>query len=100
MRTIASLERVTSPVSLGKFNQQRAFRILGGIHSGTTGAAALSALEAAAAELLPSEYTVDHAGISRALRKEGNSLVSVLLVSMFVVYLLLAIQFNSSGRRW
>ena len=95
VRTIASLERVTSPVSLGKFNQQRAFRILGGIHSGTTGEAALSALEAAAAELLPSEYTVDHAGISRALRKEGNSLVSVLLVSMFVVYLLLAIQFNS-----
>ena len=95
VRTIASLERVTSPVSLGKFNQQRAFRILGGIHSGTTGEAALSALEAAAAELLPSEYTVEYAGISRALRKEGNSLVSVLLVSMFVVYLLLAIQFNS-----
>ncbi|MCO7223223.1 efflux RND transporter permease subunit [Pleionea sp. CnH1-48] len=86
---------MTSPQALSKFNQQRSFRIYGGIHSGTTTEAALSALEKAAAEILPEGYTIDYAGVSRPLRKEGNSLISVLLVSLCVVYLLLAIQFNS-----
>ena len=100
VRTIASLERLTGPQSLGKFNQQRAFRILGGIHSGTTTEAALTALENAAAEILPGNYAVDHAGVSRALRKEGNSMFSVLFVAVCVVYLMLAVQFNSFRTPW
>lgn len=95
VRSLATLERVNSPQTLGKFNQQRAFRIVGGITGGTTTAAALTSLEEAAARILPDDYTIDYAGISRSLRKEGNSLTTVLGISLLVVYLLLAVQFNS-----
>ena len=95
VRSIATLERVNGPQALGKFNQQRAFRIIGGITGGSTTEAALAALEEAAASILPSHYTLDYAGISRSLRKEGNSLTTVLGLSLLVVYLLLAVQFNS-----
>ena len=95
LRTIADLEAVTSPHSLGKFNQQRSFRIYGGVLPGTTNGQALATLENAATEILPANYTLDYAGISRQLKKEGNSMVSVLVIAIIAVYLALAIQFNS-----
>ena len=55
----------------------------------------LSAVEAAAREILPGDYTIDYAGESRQLRQEGNTLVGVLGLSMVFVFLALAVQFNS-----
>ncbi|OUS29401.1 multidrug efflux protein [Gammaproteobacteria bacterium 45_16_T64] len=95
LRMMATLAKVTGPRAMGKFNQQRSFRIFGGVLPGTTNEQALSTLESAAKELLPANYTVDYAGVSRQLRNEGNSMMTVLLVSLVVVYLALAIQFNS-----
>ncbi len=95
LRSLASLESTTSPRVLGKFNQQRSFRIFGGVLPHTTKDQALRTLETAAAELLPPGYSIDYAGESRQLRQEGNSMMSVLLVALFAVYLVLAIQFNS-----
>ncbi|NRB42798.1 MAG: efflux RND transporter permease subunit, partial [Pseudomonadales bacterium] len=95
LRSIASLERQTSPRVMGTFNQQRAFRIFGGVLPGTTPDQALSTLEAAAKDLLPADYSIDYAGNSRQLRQEGNSMISALIISMMVIYLALAIQFNS-----
>jgi multidrug efflux pump len=95
LRAIAHLEKITSPRIMGKFNQQRAFRLYGGAMPGSTSDESLSALEAAAKEILPANYTIDYAGNSRQLRKEGNSMMSVLLIAMIVVYLTLAVQFNS-----
>lgn len=95
LRDLVTLKSITGPRSLDTFNQQRAFRILGDPAPGTTSGEALSTLENAAAEILPQHYTVDYAGVSRQLRKEGNSMMSVLLVAIGVVYMALAIQFNS-----
>ena len=95
LRTLVRLERVVSPSSLATFNQQRAFRITGAVVPGTTSGQALTTLENAAAELLPASYSLDFAGTSRQLRKEGNSMISVLLVSIVVVYLALVVQFNT-----
>jgi multidrug efflux pump len=95
LRTLVQLERVVSPSSLATFNQQRAFRVTGAVTPGTTSGQALAALEGAAAELLPATYSLDFAGSSRQLRKEGNSMISVLLVSIVVVYLALVVQFNT-----
>jgi len=95
LRTIARLESVVGPQVLGKFNQQRAFRIYGGVLPGTTNGQALAALEEAAATILPAKYNIDYAGVSRQLKKEGNSMLTVLLIAIIVVYLALAIQFNS-----
>jgi multidrug efflux pump len=95
LRSLVELQPVTSPSSLASFNQQHAFRITGAVIPGTTSGQALTTLETAAAKLLPAGYSIDHAGVSRQLRKEGSTMISVLLISVIVVYLALTVQFNS-----
>jgi multidrug efflux pump len=92
---IAEIHWLTVPRQLSSFSQQNAVRIYGGVAAGSTKESALQALEAAARELLPPSYLIDYAGESRQLRQQGTSLVQVMLVSLLVVYLLLAVQFNS-----
>ena len=91
----ARLREFTSPRVLGSFNQQSSFRILAGVLPHITKEQGLATIEQIATELLPKHYSIDYAGESRQLRKEGNTMVGVLLVSMIVVYFLLTIQFNS-----
>lgn len=91
----ATIKSVTSPRVLGSFNQQKSFRIFGGALPHVTKEQALSSVEQIAAELLLANYSIDHAGESRQLRKEGNTMVNVLLISLIVVYFVLTIQFNS-----
>lgn len=93
--SFATLKAITGPRVLGSFNQQKSFRIFGGILPHVTKEDGLSAIENIAAELLPAGYSIDYAGESRQLRKEGNTMVNVLLVSLVVVYFVLTIQFNS-----
>jgi multidrug efflux pump len=93
--TVASLDYKTAPRVLGKFQQKNAFRIYGGALPGTTKEQALSALEDAAAEILPPSYSLDYAGESRQIRQEGSTLVGVLGIALVFVYFVLAVQFNS-----
>lgn len=95
LSAMATLEQEVAPRALGKFNQQKSFRIMGGIIPGFTKEQGLAALEAAAADILPKSYSIDYAGESRQLRQEGNTLIGVLLVALVVVYLVLTVQFNS-----
>lgn len=92
---LATLEREVGPRVLAKFQQNNAFRVTGAVVPGVTKGQALTALEEAAREILPSSYTLDHAGESRQLRKEGNTLVGVLGISLAFVFLCLAVQFDS-----
>lgn len=85
----------TVPRTLGSFGQQNSFKIYGGLLPGVTKEQALVALEQAANEMLPHSYVVDYAGESREIRKEGNSLMTVMAISLAIVFLILAIQFNS-----
>ena len=95
LRSLVTLQLLTSPSSLSTFNQQRAFRITGAVIPGNTSGQALTTLENAAVDLLPAGYSVDHGGMSRQLRKEGSTMISVLMISVIVVYLALVVQFNS-----
>ncbi len=95
LSAVASLVQHTAPRVLGKFQQKNAFRIYGGVLPGTTKEQALAALEAEAARILPPGYSIDHAGESRQLRQEGNTLFGVLLMALVFVFLVLAVQFNS-----
>jgi len=92
---VADLKWKTVPRQLGTFAQQASFRIYGGVAPGSNKEAALSAIEQKAAEILPPGYSIDYAGESRQLRKEGNTLIVVLGISLLIVFLVLAIQFNS-----
>jgi len=92
---VADLEWKTVPRQLGTFAQQNAFRVYGAVAPGSSKEAALSTLEKTASEILPLGYSIDYAGESRQLRQEGNTLIMVLAISLLIVFLVLAIQFNS-----
>lgn len=93
--SIAELDYAAAPRVRARFQQKNAFRIFGGVMPGSTKDQALQALEAAAAKLLPADYSLDYAGESRQLRQEGNTMLEVLLIALVVVFLVLAVQFNS-----
>ncbi|MBN7797652.1 efflux RND transporter permease subunit [Parahaliea mediterranea] len=92
---VASLDYAVAPRALGRFQQKNAFRIMGGVLPGTTKEQGLAVLEKAAADILPPGYSIDHAGESRQIRKEGSTLVGVLGIALLFVYFVLAVQFNS-----
>ncbi|OCQ23277.1 multidrug efflux protein [Pseudoalteromonas luteoviolacea] len=95
LSSVATIKEVVGPRKMGKFNQQNAFRILGGVAPGVTAEHALQALESKAHSILPDGYSLNYAGNSRQLKKQGNSFLVTLSVAILVVYLVLAVQFNS-----
>ena len=60
-----------------------------------TQAEALDKLESLTRNILPSDYEINYAGISRQVKTESNSLLSVLLAAFIIVYCALTIQFNN-----
>ena len=95
LSAVARLEETVAPRVLTRFQQKNAFRIRGGLIPGRTKEQGLAAMEELSAELLPGHYDIDHAGESRQLRQEGNTLVGVLGISLAFVFVALAVQFNS-----
>jgi len=93
--SVARLETSTAPRTLARFQQADSFRVFGGVVPGVTKADGLATLEAAARAVLPSGYTIDHAGESRQIRNEGNTLAGTLGFAILLIYLVLAAQFGS-----
>ncbi len=93
--TFAALERNTEPRALTRFQQKGSFKLFGGVIPGYTKEQALAQVEALAAEILPPEYILDYTGESREIRREGNTMVGVLGASLVMVFLVLALQFDS-----
>jgi len=56
---------------------------------------ALKVLEDAAREILPPGYSIDYTGESRQLRQEGNKFLPAFLLAVVLIFLALAVQFNS-----
>ena len=94
LSSLAVIERVAAPRSLGRFEQKNAFRIFGALIPGRTKEEGLEFLERTAEEVLPANYSYDYAGESRQIRKEGSSLFSALAIALVIVYFVLAVQFN------
>ena len=62
---------------------------------GYTKEQALSEIERIAQDTLPPGYVLDYTGESREIRREGNTMVGVLGASLIMVFLVLALQFDS-----
>ena len=93
--TFATLERNTEPRALTRFQQKGSFKLFGGVIPGYTKEQALTYVEELAATTLPPGYRLDYTGESREIRREGNTMVGVLGASLVMVFLVLALQFNS-----
>ena len=93
--SLVTLTRTTEPRALTRFQQKDGFKIYGAILPGTTKDQGLSMIESIAERTLPDGYVLDYLGESRELRSEGNTMTGVLAIATVLVFLVLAIQFNS-----
>ncbi|GGB91351.1 acriflavine resistance protein B [Marinobacterium zhoushanense] len=92
LSSIATLSDTTVPRSLNRFQQLNAIKLSGMTAQIDEG---LKVLENSAAELLPANYTVNYTGESRQLRTEGNKFLPSLGLAILMIFLVLAVQFNS-----
>lgn len=93
MSAIATIEHSVVPRSLNRFQQLNAVK-LSGITARTLDEA-LGFLEKTAAEILPPGYSTDYTGESRQLRTEGNKFIPAFSLAVLLIFLTLAVQFNS-----
>ena len=93
LSTVATIRNETVPRSLNRFQQLNAVK-LSGVTSRTLDEA-LKTLEDAAHEILPPGYSIDYTGESRQLRQEGNKFLPALMMAIVLIFLALAVQFNS-----
>jgi multidrug efflux pump len=93
--TFTRIETTTAPRTLNRFNQVNAVRVIGAVNPGVTKEGGLRTLEDAARVAGGSDVTLEHAGESRQIRREGGALVVTLAFSLILIYLVLAAQFAS-----
>jgi multidrug efflux pump len=89
------IETSTAPRTLNRFQQRNAVRVFGGVNSGVTKEEGLRVLETAALAAGGSAVTLEYAGESRQIRREGAALTITLAFSVVLIYLVLAAQFHS-----
>jgi len=89
------IESSTAPRTLNRFQQRNAVRVFGAVNPGVTKDEGLRVLENAAEGLHAPGLTLDHAGESRQIRREGGALTLTLGFAVILIYLVLAAQFRS-----
>jgi multidrug efflux pump len=93
--TFTTIETSTAPRSLNRFQQRNAVKLFGGVIPGNTKEQGLQVLEEAAIKAGGPGTTVDYAGESRQMRREGSALTVTLGFAVVLIYLVLAAQFQS-----
>ncbi len=91
----ASIEPETAPRALARFQQQSAVRIFAAVFPGITKTTGLETIEEIANEVAGSAMSLDYAGESRQIRREGSKLAATLGFALVLIYLVLAAQFKS-----
>src|SRR5881398_614332 len=93
LSTVATIEHKTVARSLNRMQQLNAVTI-SGVPAGSVDTT-LKFLEDEAHRVLPKGYVLDYTGESRQLQTEGSKFLGVFLLSLVLIFLVLAAQFNS-----
>jgi multidrug efflux pump len=93
LSTIATIKHTTVARSLNRMQQLNAVTINGVPATSLDGA--LKFLEDEAHKILPPGYVIDYTGEARQLRTEGSKFLGVFILSLALIFLVLAAQFNS-----
>ena len=91
--SFATIEKTVVPRSLNRFQQLNAVKLSGA--TSRTLDEALRFMEETAREVLPPGYSFDYVGESRQLRTEGNKFLPAFSLAVLLIFLALAVQFNS-----
>jgi len=95
LSTLVSYQHSVVPSARTQFQQLNSVTIEGIMAPGTTLGDGLAYLKEKANELFPSNIGYDFSGSSRQFVQQGNALVITFFLSIMVIYLVLAAQFES-----
>ncbi len=93
--TVISFESVVEPSQRTQFNQLNSLALEGVLAPGVAMGDAVAFLEREAAERFPQGFGYDYKGESRQFKQQGSALVITFFLSLLVIYLVLAAQFES-----
>jgi multidrug efflux pump len=94
LANLVTLKETAGARDLGRFNKLRAITLSGALAPGYSIGQALTFLEGEAQDA-PEVQAVGYRGESQAYKETGGSIVLVFFVTIFLVYLVLAAQFES-----
>jgi multidrug efflux pump len=95
MSTLVSFKETVEPSKRTQFQQLNALTLEGVPAPGVTLGAAIDTLQETARSVFPPGFSFDFTGESRQYAQEGSALVLTFFLSILVIYLVLAAQFES-----
>jgi len=95
LSSVISFGRDVEPSQRTQFNQLNSLTLEGVVSPGATAGDAMAFMEQAADESFPQGFTFDYTGETRQLASQGSALVVTFFLSLLVIYLVLAAQFES-----
>jgi hydrophobe/amphiphile efflux-1 (HAE1) family protein len=95
LSTLVALDRIAGPRDIPRYNVFRAAKIQGEAAPGFSSGQALDRMEAIAAEVLPETMSFEWTGTAFQERQAGREVQIILALSLLVVFLFLAAQYES-----
>jgi hydrophobic/amphiphilic exporter-1 (mainly G- bacteria), HAE1 family len=92
---VVRLSETTAPAVISHFNMQRSSEITGTPAPGLSSGEAIKVMERIAGETLPSGFHYSWAGLSLEEIRAGSQAIFIFALSVIVVYLVLAAQYES-----
>ncbi|MDN5849572.1 MAG: efflux RND transporter permease subunit [Nitrococcus sp.] len=95
LSTVVSFERSVEPSKRTQFQQLNSLTVEGVMAAGVTLGEAVDYLQSQAEAQFPRGFSYDYTGSSRQYAEQGSALVVTFFLSLLVIYLVLAAQFES-----
>ena len=95
LSSLVRIEKSVEPSKRTQFQQLNSVTIEGLMAPGVAEGDAMAAMEVIAAEELPLGFSYDYTGGTRQFAQQGSALVVTFFMSLLVIYLVLAAQFES-----
>ncbi len=95
LRKLVHWQETTGEGEIWRENQQRAHVILANVHGRSLGSVVDELERRAASAVLPAGYAISIGGENEEIRESFRSLFIVILLSIFLVYMILAAQYES-----
>ncbi|MCB1871313.1 MAG: efflux RND transporter permease subunit [Gammaproteobacteria bacterium] len=95
LSSLVSLERSVEPSKRAQFQQLNALTVEGLMAPGVSEGEAMAVIEQLAREEFPLGFSSDYTGATRQFAQQGSALVVTFFMSLLVIYLVLAAQFES-----
>src|SRR5690606_12034937 len=95
LSSVVTYTEEVEPSNRTKFNPQNSLTLEGVVMPGVAAGTAMEFIEQTAAEVFPQGFSFDYTGESRQLANQCSALVVTFFLSLVVIYLVLAAQFES-----